>query len=157
MKNSAEIHSPKIVNNEVVYVHLCRDCADKKNSHEIHNGLEDKIQYLLDGFLQSQKNAKSPLMEIKCNVCGTTLEDLKKKKMLGCARCYKVFSHFIAKDIKNSETIYKKQKKSGKANVYIENLRGELKKAVAIENFEKAAELRDKIRKYEKEGFFRDN
>ena len=54
-KKDALFHIPKIINNEIAYIHLCKVCANKNNLHEIANGLDDKLNSLLEGLLKSGK------------------------------------------------------------------------------------------------------
>lgn len=157
LKKAAQFHIPRIINNEILHVHLCKDCAQKKSSHDISNGLDDKLHFLLEGLLQSKETKKGSAHELKCDVCKTTLKELLKDKILGCPQCYEVFSGIIAKETKKTGTIYTRQIVSEEHVKHVDRLKKELKKAVEIEDFEQAAELRDKIQNIEKEVLFRDN
>ena len=157
LKKTAQFHIPRIINNDILHIHLCNDCAQKKNSHEISNGLDDKLHFLLEGLLQSKETKKGSIPELKCDMCKTTLKDFLKDKILGCPRCYEIFSGIITKETKKTGAIYTRQSVSGEQTKHIDNLKRELKKAVELEDFEQAAELRDKIRNREKKRLFRDN
>lgn len=157
MKKTAQFHTPKIINNEIVYIHLCRDCAEQKKSHEIANGFDDKLHFLLEGLLRSKENEKGSSSQSVCNTCGTTLKNLKKNKLLGCPRCYEIFSEYLLKDLNSIDTVFTKHSINNEITEQIDRMKKELRVAVEIENFEKAALLRDKIRKCEKEGSFLEN
>jgi protein arginine kinase activator len=157
MQNTAIYHVPKIVNNEIVFIHLCRDCADQNHSHEITNGIDDKLHYLLEGLIRSKDSDKSSLSQPKCGVCGTSLKDLKKNKPLGCAHCYDTFSNYLSKELNLTGPEYFKHRFSDKIAGKINRMKKELKKAIESEDFEKAALLRDKILNFGKENFFHED
>ena len=114
-----------------------------------------------------------------CPVCGFTLRDIKKTSRFGCSECYKVFENYIdkrsigdgeykgktpkslgkkikeivtdaAKDIKEAISDQKEEKAQAKEiKKDINALRAQLKKAVASEDYEQAAKLRDEIKALE--------
>lgn len=154
MKNPAYIHIPKIVNNAIVLIHLCRDCANDNKSHELSNGLDDKLQILVDGLLGVKDQKKNTLSRPVCNTCGTTIKDVKKKKLLGCPHCYDIFYEYLSENFNVRKKVFTRPGIPNETTEQLKRMKKELKKSVEGENFEKAALLRDKIRKCEKEGFF---
>jgi protein arginine kinase activator len=157
-KKDALFHIPKIINNEIAYIHLCKVCANNNNLHDIANGLDDKLNFLLEGLLTSSKgNKKGSLPGLKCTVCKTTLKDFQKEKLLGCPSCYEVFSDYLLKKSDDGPAVYTRQQPDAELPKRLDFYKKELKKAVEKEDFEKAAVLRDKINKCENEGIFRDN
>jgi protein arginine kinase activator len=89
----------------------------------------------------------------KCPVCGFTQADFKKTGRLGCASCYDTFAEGLSGLIKG---MHKGNEHVGKVPTRLQqtiareqqlkDLQKELRKAVAAENYESAAELRDRIR-----------
>jgi protein arginine kinase activator len=157
-RKEALYHIPKIINNEIVYIHLCNICANKNNFHEIPNGLDDKLNSLLEGLLKSgQRDDRGSLPGLKCSVCKTTLKDFQKDKILGCSHCYEVFSDYLLKKSDKKYTVYTRQHLLADLPKKLDLYKKELKKAVEREDFEKAAVLRDKINTCENEGFFCDD
>ena len=157
-KKDAVFHIPKIINNEIAYIHLCKVCANKNNVHDIENGLDDKLNFLLEGLITSSKgNKKGSLPNLRCTVCKTTLKDFQKDKLLGCPRCYEVFSDYILKKPEDGGAVYTKQQTDAGLPKRLDFYKKELKKAVEMEDFEKAVVLRDKIKKCENEGIFCDD
>lgn len=157
-KKDALFHIPKIINNEIAYIHLCKVCANKNNLHEIANGLDDKLNFLLEGLLTSSKGTKKgSLPGLRCTVCKTTLKDFQKYKLLGCSNCYEVFSEYLLKKPGGGVAIYTRQQPDAELPKRLDFYKKELKKAVEKENFEKAAVLRDKINKCNNERIIRDN
>jgi len=156
-KRTARFHLPRIVDNELVEIHLCRECIECQDPAEHENGLADKLSTLLEGLLHSSINEKGMESSLSCDVCKTSLREYNQNGLLGCSNCYEVFSKVIFKDNEAKKQISCGKKGLQRISENIQNLQKELNKAVELEQFEMAAELRDKIRKYEQEGFFRDN
>jgi protein arginine kinase activator len=89
-----------------------------------------------------------------CESCGTTHQDFKKGGRLGCEACYHVFRPVLEPLLDGmhaginhlgkipSRSVQKKVVEDTE-----EVLSKALKKAVEEENYEKAAELRDRLRK----------
>lgn len=156
LHKNAQFHIQKIVNNELKEIHLCCECASKQGSHEEGSGIDDKFKSLLGGLLRSKANERVDSRNLRCNVCETTIEDLKRDEILGCPHCFKVFSDYISETIKQCEGFFKNGCLGlGPDRIY--RLQNELKKAVEQENFEKAARLRDEIRDSRNEGMPGDN
>ena len=88
----------------------------------------------------------------KCQQCGFSQADFKKTGRLGCPDCYEHFEEGVEGLLK---TMHKGTRHTGKAPAvwqqtkdYIDQmheLQTLLDKAIAKEDYEKAAELRDKI------------
>jgi len=157
LKRTARFHLQRIVENELVEIHLCRECIDCKDTNEHENGLADKLNSLLEGLLHSSRNDKDIESSLSCNTCKTTLKEYTQSGLVGCSQCYDVFSKVIFINTGIKEKTYSVNKKLQRISEHIQNLQKELNKAVELEQFEIAAELRDEIQKYEQEGSFRDN
>lgn len=93
-----------------------------------------------------------------CPSCGMTLSEFSKKGKLGCDKCYDAFRPYLAdvlKSIHGNAEHTGKISKNADAKIRlrreIDSLSKELEKAVAAQNFEEAASLRDKINALKKE------
>jgi protein arginine kinase activator len=91
--------------------------------------------------------------ELKCPVCGFTQADFKKAGRLGCAECYVTFAEPLEALLKSmhkgTRHVGKVPQGLQKARDLTDKLRTlqkKLEKAVALENFEDAASLRDEIK-----------
>jgi len=166
----ATVHLTEIVDGQMSEMHLCEECAREKSAHmEQQFGLADLLAGLSDFGKKVKEEETEPLI---CPECGTTYEDFKKFGRLGCSACYDAFHDnltVLLKKIHGSNQhlgkapigfkdvpAKSKPKASGKAPVAagpvtIEDLKGKLHQAIVDENFELAAELRDKIRDLEEQ------
>lgn len=163
-KNEATVFITKIVNGNKQQLNLCEHCAKEFDGFSIGKGIEIvapfSFQNILSGLLDyigevPKTNAE---VEVSCSNCGMTLRDFKEKGILGCSECYKSFSSTVNPIINRVqgkvEHVGKIPKKSGKeitTKKALINLKQELQKAIALEEYEKAADIRDKIREIQKD------
>ena len=89
-----------------------------------------------------------------CESCGTTHQDFKKGGRLGCEACYHVFRPVLEPlldgmhaGVKHFGKVPSRSVKKKSDDDSEELLNKELKKAVEEENYEKAAKLRDRLKK----------
>ena len=94
-----------------------------------------------------------------CPACGMTRTEILKKGRLGCDKCYEVFAAEMLPVVislqHNDQHLGKVPRRSQariKNSVELARLRREIEKAVAAENYELAAQLRDKIKTLPAEG-----
>ncbi|MDG1172806.1 MAG: UvrB/UvrC motif-containing protein [Opitutales bacterium] len=127
---------------------LCEACAQEKG---VTNPDNLSIGNLLD---DNQPKIDASTASMTCESCGTTHQEFKKGGRLGCEACYHVFRPVLEPlldgmhaGIKHLGKVPSRsvKKKSAEENEGI--LQKELKKAVEEENYEKAAELRDRLKK----------
>ncbi|MCJ7543519.1 MAG: UvrB/UvrC motif-containing protein [Phycisphaerae bacterium] len=94
---------------------------------------------------------------VTCDVCGLTFAEFRQQKLLGCPHDYDAFEPALRPLIEGahagaSQHVGKAPHRSGgqqkKQNALL-RLRADLKKAVAAEDYEKAAMLRDQIQELE--------
>jgi len=155
----AKIHVTRIENGKKHTVHMCQECARKQAAQ----GEDAKLSLsgMIGGFLGQEtigEEAARPGEQTKvltCSGCGQTYQGFKESGRLGCAVCYETFEAQLTPLLSK---IQKSDRHVGKrpvclaeptAEEKIEHLRLQLQKAVDAEEFEKAAELRDKIRHLE--------
>ena len=103
---------------------------------------------------------KEDKVGITCKHCGLTYDDFRKFGRLGCSECYEAFKSHLSTLLKKihgsnshlGKTPLKIPKDQKKAMMDVHSLKAQLMKAIQMEDFEKAAELRDKIRGLEEKG-----
>lgn len=164
-KNEATIHITKIINGVKRETNLCEKCAKEKQGLEFNGDLFDAgtpftFQNILSGIVDyiNQANNIDKNVEPVCSNCGTTYSEFKKTGLLGCSQCYKNFKQTVMPIINRVQLGYehtgKIPKKLGKNIIEkkrVVTLKEELQKAIAAEEYEKAAELRDKIKELQRE------
>lgn len=158
----ASVHFTKIVGGEKSEFHLCEQCA--KEQGELGNLFTKSVpafdfNQLLSGLLHMESSpgfTAPPSTSLRCDNCGMTYAQFTKIGRFGCPHCYESFaprlepllrriqngtSHTGKVPVRAGETV--KVKKG------LERLRKELQQAVALEQFERAAQIRDQIRDIE--------
>jgi len=150
----ATIYLTEITDGHKVEKHLCEECAVAEG---VAIKAEGPISKLLEDFiLQSSDEPGEP--QPTCDVCGMSFNEFVDKKLLGCPHDYDVFSKQL-KPILNSEHenatqhIGKVPHRAGsdqKKQNAILRLRSQLRTAIAAEEYERAAALRDQIKELEK-------
>ena len=151
-KVEATIHLTEIVNDKAVELHLCEACAQEK-------GAEFSPQFsfgdLLAGLADFNPIMMSETTRLeKCSSCGQSVTELSKSGRLGCPDCYKNLQKSLLPIIKrvqrSAQHIGKRPQKISvklKKQIAIRELEEKLKKFVELEDYEKAAQVRDEIRK----------
>jgi protein arginine kinase activator len=148
------------VNGQVKTVHLCGQCAAKKKGTVAIPWFS--FNDFFSAFYDEEEGS-----DVVCEGCGTTLANFTKEGRLGCARCYKTFESSLMPILKSIHMNTRHTgKRPGEAVVVEpgreaalseveqrkEQLKKKLREAVAAENYEEAARLRDEIALLEKEG-----
>ena len=153
-KNEATVHLTQIVDNKMQTIDLCESCSKAK-------GVDDPTGFslasLLVGLGASQEETAAPAEaaaeDLHCAKCGFTAADFKKAGRLGCSECYGTFAEQLEGLLK---TMHKGIKHTGKvpgsmryrdAAEKVRQMQSQLEQAIQAEDFEKAAELRDEIKK----------
>ncbi|GAB7387330.1 protein-arginine kinase activator protein McsA [Bacillaceae bacterium] len=161
-KRPATLHFTKIVNGEKTEYHICEQCAQEKG--EIFpGGLSSNfsIQNLLSGLLNFDTSPSSLGINqektFRCENCGLTYAQFSKSGRFGCSECYRYFNHKLDPLFRrlhgNTSHSGKVPERSGgeiKIRKELERLKQELQHRISTEEFEKAAEIRDRIRELEK-------
>ena len=160
----ATVYYKETVNGKTREMHLCAACAAKEGV--------GKDAFQLPGFWDDDFFGMTPLFSnlfgapalersARCPRCGKTLREIREDGRFGCSQCYESFGDQI--DLRNFSKGYKgerlcpapegeKQEKAEQkedAASRLARLKAELKKAVAEEAYERAAALRDEIKKEE--------
>jgi len=146
----ATVHLTQITGDKMQKVDLCEACAKTKGANDPEFSLADLLLGL--GASQEIEQAAGGA-ELKCPRCGFSQADFKKSGRLGCPECYKTFAEGMAVLLKS---MHKGTRHVGKApealrqtrdlSDRLKTLQKKLAKAIADENFEQAAILRDEIR-----------
>ncbi len=151
-KYEATTHVKRIVNGESAEAHLCSDCAKALGYNDVFGGFGNTFGDLLGSFFGEPQVSAISSRTIRCEKCGNTFNDIVNSGKIGCADCY---TTFYDKLLPSLQRIHGKTRHEGKnptiikaevTNVNpIEDLEEQLRIAIDQQNFEKAAQLRDKI------------
>lgn len=155
-KNEATTHYTQIINGKKTEYYLCEDCAELNNDIAgFKGGFDDDFGNFFSGFFGNPLFPHSDALnsaETVCKVCGMKFNEFLNTGKLGCSHCYDTFSSRLQNPLKQ---IHGRVKHTGKVpermggelkkKREIEKLELDLKDAVATQNFEEAAKLRDKI------------
>ncbi len=147
-KNESNVIITQVTNGQKQEYRVCNVCASQMGL--LSGGIMVNMSDFISGFVGKGVNVGQ---DIKCPSCGTSLREFTKTSKLGCGECYNTFSPQIDKIMKKMHgstshtgkfplsqegTAIKKRK--------LQKLREEIAAAIASENFERAAELRDEIK-----------
>lgn len=164
-KNEATVHYSEIINGKKTSYALCRECADKMGiggTSDPFDGLG--AHSLLSGFFGDMfepvtiSKKINPEPEARCPVCSATLREIANTGKVGCAECYRTFRDELSPTIRriHGGGTYKGSAPAGtgagepeKTVPEPDALRSELYEAIKNEEFERAAELRDRLRALE--------
>lgn len=151
-KKEATVHLTQMLNNEVRKLHLCEQCAAA-------SGIDLNVPASVTSFLLGlgvSKKAKTETADRTCPQCGMHFSDFKKASRFGCQNCYVAFAEELEPLFhgmqKGGRHVGKKPvHHAGTVNVppSLASLKKALEEAVASENYEEAARIRDQIRQAE--------
>lgn len=153
-KNTATTHIRSVVNGKTTEKHLCAECAAKEEISGIGDmGLNSMLASMFGDVLSL--NPQSALTRCKC--CGSTFSEIANSGKAGCPECYKTFYDEFLPYLKRvhgsvkhvGRGLAEKAGSEPRRGDTLENLKNELKKLIAEEKFEQAAEVRDKIKELE--------
>ncbi len=147
--NEATVHMVQVINGKKAEQHLCSDCANMHDKSWFDTGVN--INKMLSGFFEPTRSRDS----VKCKSCGESFDEYLKTGLLGCSDCYTAFESLLISPLKRLQggaVGHRGKKPTGEASeqkVQEPSLKEQLKQAIETENYELAAELRDKIREQE--------
>lgn len=156
-KNTATTHLKRSVNGQTTEFHLCSYCAAQMG-YLHNNGIVDMLASMFSESLLLNPASSN----VRCKTCGATFNDIASLGKAGCPNCYETFenelksslnnihgnvSHIGKKPNSSAFTVTESKPAPVKTNEQKEaELKQLLKKAIAEENFEEAAKLRDLIK-----------
>jgi protein arginine kinase activator len=150
-EKEAKVHLTQIVNDKMQKVDLCEQCAKEKG---VNDPAGFSLADLLLGLGASQElEQASGGPDLKCPHCGFSQADFKKAGRLGCSECYTTFAEGLEgllksmhKGIKHVGKVPQHLQQSRDLSDKLKSLQKKLDKAVADEDFEQAAVVRDEIK-----------
>ena len=155
-KNEATTHIKQVINGDTAERHLCSECAEHLGYGDAFSGFGFDVAGLFGNFFgDAVHSLGAPRKVVRCPKCGSSFNDIVREGRVGCAECYKVFYnelkrihgqiHHSGKIASTAEPVSEEEAKIDEK----EELKKQMDEAVAAQNFELAAQLRDRIKELE--------
>ena len=145
--------------------HLCAECMKKMESNLTQGNIHSFLSSIMSMLSPSQKESD----QLTCTHCGLSYRDFERTGKLGCAGCYKSFQKELQPMLQrihgSSQHVGRTPAHSHNAPADVqtpaeelvpsplevkqqrmEELKQKMEEAVAVENFEAAAQYRDEMR-----------
>lgn len=166
-KHAATIKYTQEINGVGGEIYLCEMCARDMNI-DMNFNLDFDLGFndVFSSLFGDQSHIKTLEIEegLVCDACGTSYDEFTTSGMLGCENCYRIFNkkldavikrlHGNNRHVENVQrvqpSVTKKKNVKEELKIEIEKLREELAGCIKVEDYEKAAIIRDKIRALEK-------
>lgn len=140
---------------QVTQRHLCADCMAKMNMTIATGNIRQLLSSIMSAITGMEAPAaqmQEPKEDVVCSCCGTTLRQFTKSGRLGCPDCYQAFREQLTPML---QQIHGRLEHAGRKPLDTEEaqrsrsrheqLQREMEEAVAAEDFETAARLRDAL------------
>ncbi len=149
-EREAVVHLTQIEDAQVTTVHLCERCAAERGVEPQPAGKTPLGSFLAAiGESEDQDDARLE----RCPGCGATFANFRETGRLGCAECWSAFETPLRDLVRrlHGSTVHVGERyvsggTPGAARTD-DDLRERLRIAIETENFELAADLRDRLRK----------
>ena len=144
-ENQATVHFKQVCNGDVKEMAICVECA-RKSGFDVHSPVAVTDLLFGIGFGEAVEESAD---ERACPACHMRPSDFRKNSRLGCPDCYDSFCDELQPMLRE---MHKNLKHRGKVpageRVSLDRtkLERELARAVADQNFEEAAVLRDRLK-----------
>ena len=160
-KREAQVHFTQIVNNEKTTLSLCKDCAAARGFHSPLENAPFPLAEILSGLTESTPafGANDTAEQQVCPNCGLSFNEFARLGRFGCGKCYQTFRVRIEPIMRKIHGASLHRGRSPINQIVAvpgtdrtvpikeeERLKAELTKAIESEEFERAAEIRDKLK-----------
>ena len=152
-EKEATVHLTQVIDGAIKKLHLCEECA-AKSGFDVHGPISI-TDILLGMGVQKDAASAADTIEWSCPRCHMRRTDFKKTGRFGCGVCYEAFAEELPPMLK---AMHRSDQHVGKvpasqvgrikASAELASLQKALEHAIAKENFEEAAKLRDHIQAY---------
>ncbi|MGN0779428.1 MAG: UvrB/UvrC motif-containing protein [Aristaeellaceae bacterium] len=150
--NEATYTLSVMMGDEITTRHLCAECMARMNMNLSSGNIKNLLSSILSA-ITGNDTAAAPAREIVCPRCQTTLSQFTKTGHLGCPGCYEAFREPLQPMLLQ---IHGRVQHAGRQPLCTEDaqrtrsrqeqLTRLMEQAVALEDFETAAQLRDQLR-----------
>jgi protein arginine kinase activator len=153
-ERDAVVHLTQIENNAVHQLHLCERCAAERGVETTVAAPKHPLGEFLQAVHQQVATSAGATDGVRCAFCNTTMADFRATGRWGCARCYTNFEAGIRELLRRvhgnhrhvGRTYRPPLSESLERAAMLGELKDRLRRAIESEQFELAADLRDRIR-----------
>ncbi|MDX2191884.1 MAG: UvrB/UvrC motif-containing protein [Gemmatimonadales bacterium] len=164
-ERDAVFHLHQVVGDQTVVLHLCERCAAERGYETAQSVQQTPLGSFLAAMGKGLGGVATAPSGSRCPGCGASLQDFRESGKLGCSECYVTFASPLRELLRrlHGATVHVGEaylapleppeaagaapaERVGAATGAVEALRAQLAQAIATENFELAAELRDRLR-----------
>ncbi|MEQ8844049.1 MAG: UvrB/UvrC motif-containing protein [Phycisphaerales bacterium] len=149
----ATVHEVVIKNGQKMEKHLCESCAQVDG---IAMQSHPSINELITNYTITQSGGSGPQQKCSttsCQTCGMSYAQFRKHGLLGCSDCYATFEESVGPLIERAHEgathhVGKRPRRAGglvDRQQRISALRKQLHAAIASEQYEEAALIRDQL------------
>lgn len=151
----AMVHEVTIKHGKRKEIHLCAEHAAEAG-FVVHQA-DAPIEHLLKQFVVAHSSSAAVTTTStgskKCGECGLTFAQFRKNAILGCPKCYEAFVDELGPLIERAQRgathhVDKTPRRTGAGldrQRELQRLLKELDRAIAAEQYERAAEIRDRL------------
>ena len=151
--NEASYTISVMVGEEITKRHLCTECMAKMNMSIASGNIRGLLSTILSAITGSEQTQEPPREEVVCPRCRTTWSQFSKSGHLGCPGCYEAFREQLQPMLQQVHGRVQhagrrplNTEKAQRVRSLQEELAYQMEQAVALEDFETAATLRDRIK-----------
>lgn len=151
-ETEATIHLTQVIDSDVKKLNLCKVCA-QKNGIDLNSPISITDVLLGLGAPLPMGSPASTEFDLSCSRCQMTRSEFKKRARLGCPECYHAFMGELSAltmamhhSGQHVGKIPARQGNKARITAQIGGLQKEIETAIAKEQYEVAANLRDKIK-----------
>ena len=167
-KRTATVFYNENINGKTRAYSLCGECAAKLREKGDLQDITSMMSSFADPFSTMQDElfggffglptSKAIASQRKCGGCGCTYSDIAKSGKVGCPSCYVTFRDDLARMIrsihgttKHTGAVPARHRAKLERDRRMDKLKKELAEAIEKENYERAATLRDELRRLQSE------
>lgn len=167
-KRTATVFYNENINGKTRSYSLCGECAAKLREKGELQDITSMVGSFADPFSALHDDlfggffgmpvALNAAAQKKCPVCSCTYAEIGKTGKVGCPECYNVFRNELAGLLSSvhgttthTGSVPARHRAKKERDERLQNMRNELQEAIGREDYEKAAALRDEIRKLQNE------
>ena len=153
---TATVRYAEVVDGSLTTWHLCEECAGERGVTGSLTSLAGPLVNILMGLLEGGGEAVPPEADPTCPRCGLSYGEFRRVGRLGCGTCYDTFGaqlrpllRRIHGSTEHAGCVPTEVSEDHQRRREIVKLKRKLARAVQVEDYELAAELRDTIRSVE--------